>query len=125
MTQGQARILIVEDDHAVAAATRLFLRSCGFQVMTAGSLADALKAAQGSSIDLVVADYHLSDGETGLQVIDALRAMLSQRLKALLLTGDTSPEAAALLRDPFMRVARKPIHAEELLSQISTLLAAD
>ena len=41
-------------------------------------------------IDLLITDYHLRDGETGLTVIAAMRQALTLELKALLITGDTS-----------------------------------
>jgi two-component system, sensor histidine kinase len=69
-------------------------------------------------------DYHLSNGETGTQVICALRQDLGQQLKAILITGDTSSALQELQRDERLRLARKPIHAEDLLMMLKSLLAA-
>lgn len=73
------RVLLVEDDLAVRNATRLLLRVDGYQVETAGSLAEAFqKVDETGGFDLLVTDYHLARGETGLQVIAALRERLRE-----------------------------------------------
>ena len=124
-TQTQARILLVEDDPAVLNATRMLLRSDGYQVTAAVSMAEALEQATNDPrIDLLVTDYHLRDGETGTQVIAALRAALDRPLKAVLMTGDTSSAIKELPRDPGLRIASKPVNAEELLSLLRTLMSA-
>ena len=59
-------------------------------------------------------DYHLSDGETGTQVIATLREILGISLEAVLTAGDTSSAIKQLPRDPYLRITSKPIRAEEL-----------
>lgn len=76
------------------------------------------------AIDLLVTDYHLGNGETGTAVISALRDSLGSNLRAVLITGDTSTAVKEPPRDPFMRIASKPIQADELLTLMRALLAA-
>jgi DNA-binding response OmpR family regulator len=83
-----------------------------------------LQKVREENIDLLVTDYHLNDGETGTQVIAALRQTLGFPLKAVLMTGDTSTEVRDLPRDSCLRIASKPIKAEELLALLRALLAA-
>jgi len=116
-------VLLVEDDLAVRDATRLLLKVEGYEVVPAGSLAEALqKTRELDGVDLLVTDYHLRDGETGIQVITALRQAVRASLGAVLITGDTSTAIKELPVDPNLRVASKPIRAEELLSLIRALL---
>ena len=122
--RGRTRVILVEDDAAVRDATRLLLRSEGYQVTAVTSLQTALDAAR-NGVDLLVTDYHLGDTETGLQVITALREALSRPLKAILITGDTSAAIRELPRDPNLRVASKPITAEVLFTMMRELLADD
>jgi hypothetical protein len=75
-------------------------------------------------VDLLVTDFHLRDVETGIQVIAALREALQSPLKAVLITGDTSTAMKELPRDPYPRMAKKPIRAEELLTIMRALLTA-
>ncbi len=119
----EARVLLVEDDPAVRSATRMLLRSDGYQVTAVATVAEALEQARADPrIDLLVTDYHLSEGETGTQVISALRAALVRPLKAVLITGDTSSAVKELPRDPLLQVASKPIKADELLDMLRALM---
>lgn len=120
-----ARVLLVEDDVSVRDATRMLLAVEGYQVKGVATLLEALEhAASGNGIDLLVTDYHLANGETGTSVISALRDSLGTRLKAVLITGDTSTAVKELPCDPLMRIASKPIQADELLRIMRALLAA-
>jgi CheY-like chemotaxis protein len=117
-----AQILLVEDDPAVQAATKMLLKAEGYRVLLAATQAEALKRAQEHPIDLLITDYHLAAGETGVQVIARIRSALGRPLKAILMTGDTSPAIQALDDDELLHVASKPINANELLGLIASLL---
>ena len=121
--EAKSRVLLVEDDLAVRDATRLLLKVEGYQVFPVASLTEALqKVREVDGVDLLVTDYHLSEGETGIQVITALREAMGTPLKAVLITGDTSTAIKELPSNPDLRVASKPIKAEELLGILRTLL---
>jgi PAS domain S-box-containing protein len=123
--QAQVRVLLVEDDASVRDATRMLLKSDGYHVTAVNSLAEALAhAAKDARLDLLVTDYHLRNGETGMQVIAALREALKVPLRAILITGDTSAAVHELRMDPHLRLASKPIKAEELLGMLGALLNA-
>jgi CheY-like chemotaxis protein len=122
---GRAHVLLVEDDAAVRSATRMLLKVEGYRVTAVASLAEALQHVNdGIGVDLLVSDYHLADGETGTQVIAAVREALGVSVKAVITTGDTSTAIKELPRDPLLRIASKPIQAEELLTLLRALLAA-
>ncbi len=121
---GTARILLVEDDPEVRIATRMLLKAEGYAVTAAASSLEALqKAHEDRSFALVVTDYHLGPGETGVQVIVRLREILNARLKAVLITGDTSSAIKDLEPDPDLRVVSKPVQAEVFLGLVRELLA--
>ncbi|HJS90338.1 MAG TPA: PAS domain S-box protein [Steroidobacteraceae bacterium] len=121
---GAPRVLLVEDDRSVRDATRLLLSVEGYQVTGVATLSEALEHAARHTIDLLVTDYHLANGETGTAVISALRESLGTHLKSVLITGDTSAAVQELPRDPFMRITSKPVQADELLTLMRALLAA-
>jgi PAS domain S-box-containing protein len=115
------QVLLVEDDPAVRNATRMLLKVEGYRVLAASCLAEARSLArEHPRLDLLVTDYHLGDGETGTQVIAALREELGQHFKAVLITGDTSSALKELQRDGRLQLARKPIHADELLTLLKS-----
>ncbi len=120
---GKTHILLVEDDLGVRDATRMLLKVEGYRVSPVSGLADAMKVARADrGIDLILTDYHLGSGETGIQVIAALREILGKPVKAVLMTGDTSSAMRELPVDSGVRMASKPIKADELLALLRTLL---
>jgi len=124
---GGARVLLVEDDLGVREATRMLLTVEGYRVTAVASVAEALRVARdGEGIDVLVIDYHLnnSDGTTGIQLIDALRETAHGALPAVLMTGDTSSAVKTLPQDPDLRIASKPVNADELLSLLGTFHVA-
>ena len=79
--------------------------------------------SEGQKIDLLMTDYHLRDGETGLTVIAAMRQVLGPELKALLITGDTSSVVRKISQDSNLRIISKPVHADEMLELLEALLS--
>jgi len=121
------RVLLVEDDVGVRDATRMLLRAEGYEVLTAASGAEALQRLEDRShIDLLIADYQLGE-ETGMQVIAAARKRVGAVVRAVLVTGDTSPlvRALELEREDRLSVLTKPIQAERLLALVSELIARE
>ena len=119
-----ARILLVDDDASVLNATAMLLRVEGCQVLCAASLAEVNQALQENPrIDLVIADYHLQKGETGIEVIAAARAIAGEHVGAVLVSGDTSSTLRDVKSTDQLRIASKPIRADELLSIMAELLA--
>jgi PAS domain S-box-containing protein len=118
-----SRVLLVEDDPAVRDATCMLLTVEGYHVTAVASLAQALhEARRCGRPDIVVTDYHLSGSETGIQVIALLRESLDPAMKAVLITGDTSSAVKELRRDRHLRIASKPVKADELLALLGELL---
>jgi signal transduction histidine kinase len=121
---GKLHVLLVEDDNSVRDATRMLFRVEGFRVSAVSSLGEAQQIArENSDIDLLVTDYHLGGSDTGTQLVASLREQLRRPLKAVLITGDTSSAVRELAVDELVRVASKPIEADELLTMMRELLA--
>jgi len=120
---GAARhLLLVEDDAGVRNATRMFLKGEGFRVSVAASYEEASRLLdEKSDFALVITDYHLESGRTGADVVAAARARYGEGFRAILVTGDTTPEIRDLPGDARLRVTSKPINAEALLGLIASL----
>jgi PAS domain S-box-containing protein len=118
-----AKILVTEDEPSVLQATRLLLELEGYQVVAAASREEALQLGQEHpDIDLLVSDYHLKEDQTGLNVIASVREQLRRNIPAILVTGDTSTAMRKISGDRQLRLASKPIDAEELLTLMDELL---
>jgi len=121
---GKVRVLLVEDDPGVRDATRMLLSVEGYRVKAVSSKSEALRSMQAEGPpDLLITDYHLAEGELGTQVIACLREVSGTDLKAVLVTGDTSTLIKQMSGDGHLRIASKPINAEELLALLRALLA--
>jgi CheY-like chemotaxis protein len=80
-------VVVIDDDPLVLEATGGLLRSWGCQVVVAETYDDALirLAEIGRRPDLIVCDYRLSEGATGVDVIESLRSAFE--IPALLISG--------------------------------------
>jgi two-component system, sensor histidine kinase len=117
------RVLIVEDDGAVRTALELLLSLDGYPVRSAATASAAIAAFrdEGDGIDIVLTDYHLDDGATGLGVLRTLRELAGRDLPAVVLSGDTSPILASLAGLNRVRVLRKPVDAAVLVTTMEEL----
>ncbi len=85
-------IVVIDDDVLALSAVRGVLRSWGSDVVAASTAAAALTAARklDRPPDLVISDYRLSDGSTGVDAIAFLRTEFGADVPAFLISGDTS-----------------------------------
>ena len=82
-----------------------------------------MSRAKSAQPDLVIVDYNLPRGLTGLQVMARLREMLGHDLPALVLTGDISTETLSEIARQGYVQRSKPVRAEELTRLVQSLLA--
>ena len=116
------RVLVIDDEPDIRQALRLMLEATHWQVRAAAGLAEArLMLADDADVDAIVVDYRLRHGETGIDVIQALRAA-GCLAPAVVLTGDTSPDKLRLLAETGLPVLHKPVAGEVLVSTIIGLL---
>ena len=121
----EASILLIEDDPAVLDSSRLLLETLGLKVVTATTASEVfscLEANGGAWPDLIIADQRLPD-ETGVEVIQQIRNASRRHIPAIILTGDTSPEAVKLFETSSLSVMYKPVDCSGLLALIQRLLA--
>jgi CheY-like chemotaxis protein len=86
-------VVVIEDDPLILEATGGLLRSWGCCVVTATSCDEALvclaETEAGRQPDLIVCDYQLSRGLTGVDAIERLRSAFG-KIPALLISADAS-----------------------------------
>jgi two-component system, response regulator RegA len=98
-------VLLVDDDEDALTLLRMLLERRGFEVVCAGSLAEARARLLDTELSAVVADVQLGDG-SGLLLYEAARALPPPRclLRFVVLTGLRSVQVAndvCVLRKPF------------------------
>ena len=117
------RTLVVDDDPGVRDSMTMLLEIEDYRVSTATTAAEALALAQQHpDIAIVIADFHLGDDDRGTDVIRAIRTMLGDGVKALLLTGDTSSATDKAAGDESFPIVRKPVTPDTLLELLGNLL---
>lgn len=113
----KAHILLVEDNPRVLEATRLLLSMEGYRVTSATCVAEAVQRTHDNpDLDLIITDYHLCGGDTGRQVIAAVRELRGPTFKAIVITGDTSSAVHAFDGDAHLCWLGKPTNASLLLT---------
>ena len=110
-------VLIVDDEPAVLDATSMLLKIEGFEVLTAACESEALECISMRTPDLLVTDYHLRDGRTGVEVVRSVRQQAATRIPVILVSGDTSD--AIVVNDlEDTSFLTKPVNTEQLLTEI-------
>jgi CheY-like chemotaxis protein len=120
-----AKILIVDDERALADSLKAILDDAGYQSAIAFSGEEALSLAPSFAPDFLLSDVCLP-GIDGLTTAIRIREMLPQCL-ALLISGHAA--TMDLLRDALgqghdLEVVPKPIHPTDLLAKIAELFAS-
>lgn len=114
------RILIVEDEAAIADSLARFLQSEGFSVQTASGQTEALAAIEKAKFDLVLLDVGLHDGN-GFSVCSAVKQRSKSAVIFLSASGDEFSVVTGLELGADDYIA-KPFRPRELLSRIRSVL---
>lgn len=111
------RILIVDDDPGQRSLLDSFLRSQGFDTVTASSGEQALEALRTQEFGMMISDVRMP----GLSGLETLRRARQEKavLPVLLVTAYADiREAVGAMRDGALNYLAKPIDLDELLSTV-------
>jgi signal transduction histidine kinase len=122
-TSDRKLVVVIDDDPLVLEGMGGLFRSWGYQLV-AGTDDEALAgvADLDRPPDLIVSDYHLSGGKTGIEVIEGLRRTLSADIPAFLVSGDTSPELLRQARATGYHLLHKPVDPMTLRAMVSHVM---
>ncbi len=112
------RVVLIEDDKNVANAWALLLAAEGFSVSRAVSVpeVEALIPTLSDVPELIISDYHLADGSTGVEAVRCLRKAFDTKIPAFIVSGDTSKVVDQAREVGNSVLMRKPINTDLLLS---------
>lgn len=115
-------VVVIDDDPLVLEGMSGLLRSWGYQVVAADTddavLARLAEYAQRP--DLIICDYRLSGGKSGVQAIERLRDVYD--IPAFLITGETTPGRLHEARASGYQLLHKPVDPRALRAMIRQLL---
>jgi PAS domain S-box-containing protein len=117
-------VLVIDDERAVADATCLLLELEGYEVSVASSEREALKRVSVRSPDLIVSDFHLRGGETGVGVVTSVRKHIGGTVPVVFVTGDTAKAALADSKIENAVLLNKPVRADDLIAAVRQAIAA-
>jgi ActR/RegA family two-component response regulator len=116
------RVLLVDDDESILETACPILQRHGFEVVTSGTVADALGEIAANSFDVLIADLNIGSPGDGFTVVSAMRRT-HRECVTLILTGfpafDTALQAIRSQVDDYLI---KPTHPTALVQAIESKL---
>jgi DNA-binding NtrC family response regulator len=118
------KILVVDDEPGVRRSLAIMLRRDGYQVIEAGSVAEAVGRLKGEAFNLIIGDLRM-EPLNGVDLLTLARRYRPQ-CRVIIVTAFGSPEARAeCLECGAVDFLEKPLDAGELQTRIQRLLAGD
>lgn len=119
------KVLVIDNDIAVRQAMGALLDRWGCDTRLVAGL-DEIEALIGAepafAPDVILADFHLDNGECGLTAVQRLRAAGGAQIPAVVITADHSPEVSDQVSGSDCEILRKPVKPAELRALITHLL---
>src|SRR5215471_13978341 len=117
-------VLVIDDDELIRDSMSGLMRNWGCRVLTAGSSIAALTqlAEHGLKPDLIISDYHLANGMTGIAAVAQIRSAIAPTIPAFLVTGDTAAERMHDANASGFQLLHKPVAPMTLRALVSRLL---
>jgi two-component system CheB/CheR fusion protein len=117
-------ILVIEDEPEIRMLLESLLTTDGYRVATAADGLEAIDMITRQLIrpDLILADFNLPKGMTGLEVAAKARHILHKHLPAVILSGDISLETLADIAAQGCAQLAKPVKLGELRQAIQRKL---
>ncbi|HET7476751.1 MAG TPA: response regulator transcription factor [Dermatophilaceae bacterium] len=118
----QRRILVVEDEPAIAAMARLYLQRSGYAVSVADTAAAARVELQEEPADVVLLDINLPGGEDGLDLCRSMRAAQDWTPVIFVSARDEEVDRVVGLELGADDYVTKPYSPRELVARVRAVL---
>jgi len=120
-------ILVIDDEIDILKATERLLKSWEINPVVANSPEQAIVLLNEKELlpDMIIADFRLRDNLNGIEAISQVSEEFNQDIKAILVTGDTSPDRLKLAQSASLPILHKPVSPKALNAIIDTLLSSD
>ena len=120
-----ARILVIDNDQSICEGMCNLLGGWGYEVLSAN---DPAEFQENSALleprpDLIVADYHLDHGQTGVDAIHQINSIVGHELPVIMITANYSIELRNQMRQSGYTLLNKPVKPIKLRSALNHLLS--
>ena len=116
------RILIVDDEQSMREVLAILLKKEGFDVLTAGSRAEAAAALARCAVDMILTDVRLPDGD-GIEILRHVKAAAPETVVIVMTGYGTSADAVAARKLGAFAYLFKPFDVDEVRIVIRDALA--
>ena len=116
------RLLVVDDEPSICQALSMLFGWHGLEVSTALSAADAERALNQSSFDVLLIDLRLRDARGDVVFRSAVGRDASYRERTLFMTGDITAEAERIIAATNCPYLRKPFDITLAVQAIAALV---
>ena len=117
-------LLIVDDELAMRKALEASFRQCGWQVASAGGVAEGIAAFRHDPCGLVVTDMRMGDGD-GLQLMQGIRQIAAQTPVIFLTAYGNVNEAVHAIKEGARDYLVKPVSFDQLKQSVQRILDRD
>jgi CheY-like chemotaxis protein len=119
--------VIVDDERAVVEGMRQLMQQWGFKVVSGASAEDAIGELANCTQrpDILICDYRLRGGETGVNAIHSLQAAVRREVPAIIISGDTAPERLREADASGYHLLHKPVRPAKLRALLAFVLAKE
>jgi signal transduction histidine kinase/PAS domain-containing protein len=124
-TLASALVAVIDDQESILIGMGELLRGWGCTPIVAvdGRTAVLDLARSERSPDIVIADYHLDGGATGVDAVEEIRDVYGCDVPGLIITADRSPKVVDIVRRHGFHLLRKPVKPAKLRALVSHMLA--
>ena len=118
-------VVAIEDDASILHGLERVMSAWEADVCASGTVDEVLIQLSRTTRepDVVIADFRLAGGRSGLDAVEKLRASFGKDLPAIVMTGDTSARVTDSIRASGCRLAHKPLEPQALRRLIDELLS--
>lgn len=117
------RILCIDNEPTVLAGMRALLEGWGCSVLLASDEREACAALGEGMPDLVIADYQLDEGVTGLQVARSVHAQMGRQVPVIVVTANNTEDVRRLTEAEGYLFMAKPVKPARLRALMASRLA--
>jgi PAS domain S-box-containing protein len=119
------QVLVIDNEPKILEGMSALLGGWSCEVETALSAEKAINQLRASQFapDIILADYHLSESDTGVQAVHEIHTQLGVSIPAIIITADRTEEVSNEIASSGAQLLTKPIRPAALRAMINKTIA--